>query len=865
MNKIYKIVWNAAQQAWVVVSELARGHVKASATSTALTAVAAGTLVWSLSTQPANAWKYLGISDDGKSLLATNICIGGVCYTDGTAVQVDVGMTLTNGNWRDSVMLTNMSKFANNYATIYNAVNSTGRAMVELSASTFNNSLTPEQADALLAYLKSAGLYSDSPNQITHVSSDGYINGRQGTYIHQSAYSPNPSNTSTDYADGQVYVSVRTGDSKSKTTGVSFQNSTTNTIWRVNSDGSVVNTGESSFSNSSWSYKNGVTTNSSANYSVHAVSGGPDTYFHVNSTITQNLGKGGSSLGATGINAMALGPNASAAGNHSIAQGVNANATGNFSIAQGYNVSALGNNSIATGVNATATGANNTALGAFTKANGSQTVALGYDSLANGSQVVAISGTVSGNNSVVVQGLASSWSGSLDRTVVINGEASSNNASYSTAINGYAHGVASTAIGSFSGYNPFTSQVEADKSIAYGENSVALNSQVYGDNLLGIGSRIGTENGRIAYNFVSNTTAIGMNSESWGDENVVLGANAVAGRFNHSSVTDKDVMQATALGANTFAKGNGSLAAGYNASVTGNQSISVGYNSNVTGNQSIAIGVGNQVHGDNSGAFGDPSIINANASYSIGNNNTLATGLTGVFALGNDIKNTANNSVFLGSNSAYTAADSNTTAGITNATGVISVGNISANQTRRIQGLAEGLVSANSTDAIRGSQLYAAMQNAGSKYVGINSTVAGNRNGQGAKGIDSVALGPNATAGTTASGHRGLIAIGQNATASNIYSTLDSAIAIGTDALAVLNNTTAIGRLANANGENSIAIGLNASTHGSLSLAIGSSASAWEESVAIGSNSSTNRVGVAVGGRSFADYYATAVGHSTRA
>ena len=35
MNKIYKIVWNAAQQAWVVVSELARGHVKASATSTA--------------------------------------------------------------------------------------------------------------------------------------------------------------------------------------------------------------------------------------------------------------------------------------------------------------------------------------------------------------------------------------------------------------------------------------------------------------------------------------------------------------------------------------------------------------------------------------------------------------------------------------------------------------------------------------------------------------------------------------------------------------------------------------------------------------------------------------------------------------
>ena len=30
MNKIYRVIWNAAQQAWVVVSELAKGHVKSS-------------------------------------------------------------------------------------------------------------------------------------------------------------------------------------------------------------------------------------------------------------------------------------------------------------------------------------------------------------------------------------------------------------------------------------------------------------------------------------------------------------------------------------------------------------------------------------------------------------------------------------------------------------------------------------------------------------------------------------------------------------------------------------------------------------------------------------------------------------------
>lgn len=30
MNKIYRVIWNVAQQAWVVVSELVKGHVKSS-------------------------------------------------------------------------------------------------------------------------------------------------------------------------------------------------------------------------------------------------------------------------------------------------------------------------------------------------------------------------------------------------------------------------------------------------------------------------------------------------------------------------------------------------------------------------------------------------------------------------------------------------------------------------------------------------------------------------------------------------------------------------------------------------------------------------------------------------------------------
>ncbi|MDO5652082.1 MAG: ESPR-type extended signal peptide-containing protein, partial [Moraxella sp.] len=188
-----------------------------------------------------------------------------------------------------------------------------------------------------------------------------------------------------------------------------------------------------------------------------------------------------------------------------------------------------------------------------------------------------------------------------------------------------------------------------------------------------------------------------------------------------------------------------------NKTKVASESIAIGQAAEATGEQSISIGFGNKVHGNNSGAIGDPSTINAESSYSVGNNNTLGTATTDpatneitysgkdIFAFGNNITTTTNNSVFLGSNAAY-VADGTTSKGIDNSyksatinnithnfaggenvAGVVSVGNTDG--TRRIQNVAPGLISATSTDAINGSQLYSAI-NSGWNF-SIGKTGAG--------------------------------------------------------------------------------------------------------------------------------------------
>ena len=115
------------------------------------------------------------------------------------------------------------------------------------------------------------------------------------------------------------------------------------------------------------------------------------------------------------------------------------------------------------------------------------------------------------------------------------------------------------------------------------------------------------------------------------------------------------------IGMNAVSDGADAIATGTDSKASGANAIAMGKGAQAMGENTISIGTGNKVTGRNSGAIGDPTeIINADGTYSVGNNNNIKGGdkttAKDIFALGNDIgsKTTpitdkANGSVILGS------------------------------------------------------------------------------------------------------------------------------------------------------------------------------------------------------------------------
>ena len=168
---------------------------------------------------------------------------------------------------------------------------------------------------------------------------------------------------------------------------------------------------------------------------------------------------------------------------------------------------------------------------------------------------------------------------------------------------------------------------------------------------------------------------------------------------------------------------------------------------------------------------------------------------------------------------------------------------------RQLINLSPGDISANSTDAINGSQLYAAMAELEKiRYFSVKSNVTGNQNNTGASGVDSIAIGPNASTSPISAGS---ITMGLNARSLNekniaigvdAYSSAAGGVSLGNGAQTTNNNSTAIGSSAKAKEANATAVGMNATALGNQSTAIGSNANVADgarESVAIGNNAST--------------------------
>ena len=229
-------------------------------------------------------------------------------------------------------------------------------------------------------------------------------------------------------------------------------------------------------------------------------------YYSMNPTSDPALGKGSNynNDGATGDDAIAIGPLASAKGNHSLALGYNAETThlegkddhddntavgyrsqaGYRSTALGYNSKATGLYDVALGTDALADNENSTAVGMNAQAEGKQATALGSLAKASGESATAV------------------------------GEGANALAQYSSAVGQGASVDASASTGTALGYQA--------KVLAGAENSMTLgaSSQVSGANSIAIGTGATVTSGQ--------SIAIGKGATVSLSRSVALGDGSIA-------------------------------------------------------------------------------------------------------------------------------------------------------------------------------------------------------------------------------------------------------------------------------------------------------------------------------------------------
>ena len=592
---------------------------------------------------------------------------------------------------------------------------------------------------------------------------------------------------------------------------------------------------------------------------------------------TKALGENSTAIGNS-ANVTSTGQNSKAIGNNITVTKSHVTATGNNVTVSGANSSASGNNITVSGANSSASGNNVTVSEANSSASGNNVTVLSANSSATGNNITlenhAYNNLLAMGNNIKVAHANSNAIGNNINVSHMNASAIGNNISVSN--------LKSAAIGN-------DINVSGKTSFAMG-NNVTISQE----KTLAIGSDV---NGRYA-NSVLIGDSTGNYGGTTGSRNILIGQGAQVGdstsvvRVNQSIAIGAGIRsdKAAIFGGNSitegaWARGDQSIAIGGNVISYGNASVAIGGDDTdsaaatqttyINTNGQDKTGTVQQAFRDlTGGELQNPRWMNTiagEAAVSLGTKTrsgdlSLALGSlaaaqkTNAVAVGTGANATFANSVAIGGGSAtdkagvayttrtilgttYTwAGGADTIAG-----DVVSIGK--KGYERQLINLSPGDISANSTDAINGSQLYAAMAELEKiRYFSVKSNVTGNQNNTGASGVDSIAIGPNASTSPISAGS---ITMGLNARSLNekniaigvdAYSSAAGGVSLGNGAQTTNNNSTAIGSSAKAKEANATAVGMNATALGNQSTAIGSNtnvADGARESVAIGNNAST--------------------------
>ncbi|STY61838.1 YadA-like family protein [Mannheimia haemolytica] len=322
-----------------------------------------------------------------------------------------------------------------------------------------------------------------------------------------------------------------------------------------------------------------------------------------------------------------------------------------------------------------------------------------------------------------------------------------------------------------------------------------------------------------------------------------------------------NAFQSAAGNINVVADGNGNL------------TVKLAKNLNLTDSGSVTIG-GTNITNEGITINNGPKITNEGGNVKVGDVNGAPVKITNVKEgdLSETSKDAVNGSQLYATNQNVTNLSNKVAQGFNITADNGTADNVQLGETITYTSSDKNIVTTVSNNTIDFKLSDAAVDKFTVKYFSVNSTVPENRLNDGAKGVNSIAIGPNAT-----SVDQGAIALGTNSNANgNAAAALGvnskaegiQATAVGSQANATANGTTAIGRETTASAGEATAVGSNANATSEKATALGVGAKATDKAaLAVGTNATASaQSAVAVGTQSVADkQFAVAVGMGAQA
>ena len=517
MNKIYKVIWNAALQCWVAVSELGKAKGKTKSKKV-------------LSAAAVMAVSAVGVSTNVEA-----------------AVNYATGTTFGGG------MAIGSRSYANTNATAYGheanarALEDVAIGYKTISGAPVSGSTSHSSAQASVA----VGTYANA----THVATTAIgahanaINnfatavgaGAQATAENGSAFGQGAT------ATGVYATALGKGALAKQDYSVALGKEAAANTQLTTSIGSKTNaTGFSAIAIGSGHVPPGNTVIEN----IQGAQATADDSMAVGASALANK-EGATALGklskATNNNAVAVGPDSVASGSWATATGASANASGQASAAFGESARAGGKKSIATGSHASASGENAIASGANAIATKNGATAVGANTEASGDKATALGDLAKAkNNRATALGHDSQATGEFSTAVGVSSRAS---------------GVASVATGKNATASGSNAIATGNASNAAGADSIASGRQASatGTGAVATGAEASASGNAAAYG--NQAKATGGWSSAFGNEAKATQSDASA--FGNSA--NASTQGATAVGAHSSVTASGGVALGNGA------------------------------------------------------------------------------------------------------------------------------------------------------------------------------------------------------------------------------------------------------------------------------------------------------------